>query len=108
MDSFVSGDEKAKEANSKEDGQGEPKKKASRTSEVTHSLNVNGDGSAVTFTPEEGLKSHDSYESASAHLSQHMGRGENFGMDSEKRAGSSPSKLTPRGASDDMSGASMM
>lgn len=92
----------------KNDGQGEPLKKASRTSEVTHSLNVHGDGSASTHTPEEGLKMHDDYESASHHLSEAVGKGDEFGVGEEKkRAGSSPSKLTKNPPADDMSGAGM-
>ena len=90
------------------DGQGEPLKKASRTSEVTHSLNAHNDGSFSTHTPEEGLKMHDSYESAHEHMSQSVGHGDEFGMGAEhKSAGSEPSKLTKHAPHDDMSGADM-
>jgi hypothetical protein len=104
--SFDKQDE-GKEPKDRTDGQGEPLKKPSRTSEVTHSLNVHGDGSASTHTPQEGLKMHDSYESASEHMSQSVGKGDNFGMEHEAKAGSSPSKLTQRGPRDDMSGSEM-
>jgi hypothetical protein len=95
------------EESEKNDGQGEPLKKASRTSEITHSLNVHGDGSASTHTPEEGLKKHDSFESASEHLSHAVGKGDEFGMGEEKHASSKPSVRTKNPPADDMSGAGM-
>jgi hypothetical protein len=97
-----------KEDKDRTDGQGEPRKVKSRTSEVTHSLNVHGDGSASTHTPEEGLKMHDDYESASKHMSDAVGHGDEFGMGTEsKHAGSSTSKLTKNPPKDDMSGSGM-
>lgn len=103
--SFDEGDKNPSDR--KNDGQGEPKKKASRTSEVTHSLNAHGDGSYSTHTPEEGLKMHDSYEAASEHMSDAVGAGDEFGQGKEEHAGSKPSVRTKNSPHDDMSGSDM-
>lgn len=111
-----------KEPKDRSDGQGEPRKKPSRTSEVgarkpnegledvAHSatLNAHHDGSYSVETPEEGLTKHDDYNSASEHMSKAVGRGDDFGMGEEKsRAGSKPSMRTKNPPRDDMSGAGM-
>jgi hypothetical protein len=118
--SFDDGDKNPSDR--KNDGQGEPKKKPSRTSEVgarhpdegledvAHSatLHAHHDGSYSVETPEEGLHKHDTYEEASEHLSHAVGRGDEFGMGEEKhRAGSKPSIRTKNPPRDDMSGAGM-
>jgi len=76
--------ETKKPADEKNDGQGEPLRKPSRTSEVSHQLSRHEDGHYSVLTPEEGLSHHDDYESASEHMSTAVHTtGDNFGMDSE-------------------------
>ena len=53
----------------KHDSHGEPLKKDSRHSEVSHTLNKHEDGHYSVETPEEGVTNHDDLESAVEHLS---------------------------------------
>jgi hypothetical protein len=101
------------------DGQGEAKMKASKTSTVgkrepnegledvakSATMNLHHDGHYSVMSPEQGLSHHDSYESASEHMSKNV----NADADSmdKKISGSMKSKLAPKGMKDDMSGAGM-
>jgi hypothetical protein len=101
------------------DGQGEAKQKPAKTSavgkrepnegleDVAHSatLNAHHDGS-YSVDAEDGLTKHDSYESASEHMSKSV-NGDAEGMDKDVH-GSMKSKLAPKGPKDNMSGASGM
>lgn len=101
------------------DGQGEPKMKASKTSAIgkrepnegledvakSATMNRHNDGHFSVQSPEEGLSHHDSYESASEHMSKNVNE-DGDGMD-KKIMGSQKSKLAPKGSRDDMSGAGM-
>ena len=100
------------------DGQGEAKQKPAKTSavgkrepnheleDVAHSatLHAHHDGS-YSVDAEDGLTKHDSYESASEHMSKSV-NGDAEGMDKEVH-GSMKSKMAPKGQKDDMSGAGM-